>query len=348
VKLHPQMRHRQRGAAGSPTRASREGGYVLLTLLLLAAVLAFALIVILPDRVFEQKRDREQEMVHRGVQYTRALGAYYKKFGRYPTRLEDLESTNNLRFLRKRYKDPENKNKDFKLLHFGEVKLSLSGGIGGGTIPGASAVGSPGGLNGPAAGAALNGLGAIAQQTGFGGNSNNSFGSSSGSSFGTGSSFSSTSNQPGTSSVSGTDSSQSGPSAPGGSASAQISGPVSDASNAQQQVFGGGPIIGVVSASASKGPTIREYNHKKKYSEWQFVYDPAIDRGGLITTPYQPALSFATLNQPGQNGQPGQPAGANSSPFSSSPFGTNSNSGTSPSPGSPVTPPQPGNPPQQQ
>ena len=337
---------------------------MLLTLLLLAAVVAFALIVILPDNVFEVKRDREQEMVHRGVQYTRALGAYYKKFGRYPTRLEDLESTNNLRFLRKRYKDPENKNQDFRLLHFGEVKLSLSGGIGGGTIPGATGVGTPGGLNGPAAGGALNGLGAAGPQTGLGGSSSNSFGANSGSSFGsnssfgsgssfgsnssTGSSFSSTSNQPGTNPSTGTDPSQSGTTA-SGSATAQVAGPGSDASSGQQQVFGGGPIIGVVSASPSKTPTIREYNKKKKYNEWQFVYDPAIDRGGLITTPYQPALSLGNLTQGNvnQSGQPGQP-GASSSPFGSSPFGSNSGSNVNSNPSSPGTTPQPAAPPQQQ
>ena len=83
-------------------------GYVLLTLLLIVA----------PDdhcrgrdrafHYFEIKRDREEEMIHRGVQYSRAIRAYYKKFGRYPTKIEDLENTNNLRFLRKRYKDPLN------------------------------------------------------------------------------------------------------------------------------------------------------------------------------------------------------------------------------------------------
>ena len=62
----------------------------------------------LPSITFDIKRDREEEMIHRGVQYSRAIRAYYKKFGRYPTKIEDLENTNNLRFLRKRYKDPMN------------------------------------------------------------------------------------------------------------------------------------------------------------------------------------------------------------------------------------------------
>ena len=72
-------------------------------------------------------------MIHRGVQYSRAIRTYYKKFGRYPTKIEDLESANNLRFLRKRYKDPENckngKCADFVLLHFGDVQLALAGGL---------------------------------------------------------------------------------------------------------------------------------------------------------------------------------------------------------------------------
>ena len=85
-----------------------EGGWVLLTLLLAMALMVIFAAAIVPSITFEIKRDREEEMIHRGVQYSRAIRAYYKKFGRYPTKIEDLESSNNLRFLRKRYKDPLN------------------------------------------------------------------------------------------------------------------------------------------------------------------------------------------------------------------------------------------------
>ncbi len=306
-----------------------EGGYILLTLLLLASVLAFSLAVILPDTVFEIKRDREQEMVHRGVQYSRALGAYYKKFGRYPARIEDLESTSNLRFLRRRYKDPESKNQDFKLLHYGEVKMSLGGGIAGASLAGINPAGTPGGLNAATVGAALNGLGAIAQQTGFGAATSNPFASNS-----------SATPSSTTASTPGSDSSQNG------SANGQVSAQgATDASSSQQQAFGGLPVIGVTSNN-SKDATIREYNHKRKYNEWQFIYDPSGDRGGLITTPYQPTIGFSAANQPGQNGQPGQPGAA--SPFASSPFGQNSNSNSGMNSSSPATPQQPATPPQQQ
>src|SRR5206468_13098280 len=101
--------------------------------------------------------------------------AYYKKFGRYPTKIEDLENTSNLRFLRKRYKDPMNckntKCADFKLLHYGEVQMSLSG-IGGGTIPGANPMGAAG-LNGSTGFPQSAAMGA---NSALGANSNSPFG----------------------------------------------------------------------------------------------------------------------------------------------------------------------------
>ena len=121
----------------------REEGYALLTLLLVLALMAiFAAGVIIPYK-YETQRDQETEMIHRGVQYSRAIRAYYKKFGRYPTQLEDLDNTNNLRYLRKHYKDPLNKNQDFKLLHFGDQGVALAGGlsIGGGRYSGRNPAG---------------------------------------------------------------------------------------------------------------------------------------------------------------------------------------------------------------
>src|SRR5882724_9650206 len=83
-----------------------EGGYILVTLMLFVALIMMALAAVLPELTFQMKRDREEEMVHRGVQYSRAVRAYYRKFNRYPMKVEDLENTNQMRFLRRRYKDP--------------------------------------------------------------------------------------------------------------------------------------------------------------------------------------------------------------------------------------------------
>src|ERR1041385_4636494 len=110
----------------------KEQGYILLTLLLFVTILIITMAIVVPQVTFQVKRDREEEMIHRGVQYSRAIRRYVKKFGRYPTRLEDLENTNNLRFIRRRYKDPIT-GKDFKLLHVGEVHMMPGSGLAGAT-----------------------------------------------------------------------------------------------------------------------------------------------------------------------------------------------------------------------
>src|SRR5216684_9036471 len=107
----------------------RQHGYILLTLMLMTVALVIAAAAVLPAISFEIRRDREEELIHRGVQYSRAIRTYYKKFGRYPSRIEELESTNNMRFLRKRYKDPIT-GKDFKLLHLSDVMQARGPGLG--------------------------------------------------------------------------------------------------------------------------------------------------------------------------------------------------------------------------
>lgn len=345
-KQRRESKSNRQTAAGS---RRQEKGYVLLTLLLVVALMGIFALAAYTTIEFEIRRDQEQEMIHRGVQYSRAIRGYYKKFGRYPTKLDDLDNTNNLRYLRKRYKDPLNKNKDFRLLHFGEQGVTLAGGIGGGSIPGASPAGSPAGLNGSGASTSafggsglgssglansgVNSSGVFAQSSGFGGNSNSGLGASSNSQ--------ATPGQQGTTPASGSDTTQ--PSAQVAAGSAQ-----GDTSSSGQQVVASGPIVGV--ASISKKDTIRIFNKKKKYNEWQFVYDPSTDRGGLITTPYQPSLqNFAT--QPLQNGTQTGAAGNSSgqSSFGQSSFGQ-SGLGNNSSPGGSTTPVQPAttSPPQQQ
>lgn len=275
----------------------------------MVALMVIAAAAVLPTVEFQIKRDREQELIHRGVQYSRAIRAYYKKFGRYPTRLEELENTNNLRFLRKRYKDPITQ-KDFKLLHFGEVRLTLGGivpapGVNPGAINNTGFAPQPG-LNPPPA----------------------AFGASPAPN--------------GTPQPVETPDANAGPQGDSGQQQVQQSGIVSkEESSPNQQVFGGGPIVGVISTSKKQG--IREFNHKKKYSEWQFIYDPATDRGGLLSTPNQPPL----LNGGGQVGQPLQ-QGNPSSPFGSSSPGNNPSPNPNPVQNGPGASPPPPTTPEQQ
>jgi type II secretory pathway pseudopilin PulG len=323
-----------------------ERGYVLITMLLIVALMAITATIALPAISFTIRRDRELEMVHRGVQYSRAIRAYYKKFGRYPTRLEDLDNTNNLRYLRKHYKDPIN-GQDFKLLHYGEPGVTLAGGIAGGSIPGANAIGAPGGLNNTSGFSQPSSFGGNANNA-FGGNGNSAFGGNSNNRFGANSNSATGSDSSSTNPPTGMDPSQTPPS-PNSQDSTSAKTGSSDESSSGQLVASG-PIIGV--ASTSKKSTIREFNKKKKYNEWQFVYDPSADRGGLITTPNQPNLPGfgSSLGlQPAQNGQPGNstiPFGQPSSFGNQSGSGNQSSPfGNSPSSGAPMPPPS--NPPPQ-
>ncbi len=267
------------------SRKSADGGYVLLALILIVALLTIAAAAIAPSIAFQVKRDREEEMIHRGVQYSRAVQHYYKKFNRYPSRIEDLESTNKLRFLRKRYKDPIS-GKDFKLVYLSEVQVALAAGGGGvgGLTPaptGGSAAGSQfantfGGGNSPAAPA-----------------SNTPSTSAAGSSPSDG----------GTPDQSAQGNTAAGANSPD-AGSASTTGP----DKLTGQTFGGGPIAGVVSTSKAQG--IRAFNKKDHYNEWLFIYDPISDRGRLINTPYQPALLGAVpTGQPGSPGTPGASSG---------------------------------------
>jgi len=319
-------------------RYQRESGYLLLAVLLLMALMIIAATIEAPRLVQQIKRDREEEMIHRGTEYARAVKKFYKKFGRYPATLEQLDNTNQLRFLRKHYKDPLTKDGKWKLLNYGDIQTVLNP-----NAPGtpAAALGAQGqstfgqpsvvtsvGTTGfstsqsaeqnPAniVSTSTTGFGQSTpppqqQQTGVTGNAPGGFGGNSpqsnsqqGSSpfantFSLGSSNSSNTGQPGSAAGNQPGSTGFGSNPAGGS-----------------QTFGGGAIVGV--ASVSKDPTIRIYNKKKTYNEWQFIYNPLMDQVNvLLRGPYQPTTiggaqigtPAGQLNQSGQ-GAFGQPQGA--------------------------------------
>ncbi len=279
---------------GRPRRSER--GYILLMLMLFVALLAIAAGALAPSIAFRVRRDREEEMIHRGVQYSRAIRRYVKKTGRYPTRIEELENTNNLRFLRKRYKDPIT-GQDFKLLHVGDVQLmGMPGMAGAAGIAGATPVGGGAAPGGAAlAGAASTLLGGAATQAAPAASA-------------------AATAAAGTPDNATQDASQANSGAPDPSKAdeSHSSGSISS-SQLSSAVFGGGPIVGV--ASTSKARSIREFNHKNHYNQWQFIYDPSMDRGGLITTPAQPALQGAApLQQQNSTGSAGSMGGAPSPP----------------------------------
>jgi type II secretory pathway pseudopilin PulG len=165
-------------------------------------LILLALSVAAPKVAKEIQRDKEQEALQRGLQYRRAIQLYYKKFGAYPSDIKQLEKTNEIRFLRKRYTDPITGKDDWRLIHMGEAKVPPMGffgqplqagmssastgpGMGMGNTPGIyaqSGNGDGSGTNGGAGGAA-NGS-ANGSANGVGNGSANNPTSGGGSSFG--------------------------------------------------------------------------------------------------------------------------------------------------------------------
>jgi len=249
---------------------NRSRGYMLITLMLALALITMALLTVLPDIAQQIKRDREEELRHRGTSYMRAVRNFYKKFGRYPTKVEDLENTNNMRFLRKRYTDPVNrdpatgKEREFKFLHQQDISMN---GMSLGQTPTPGLLGGAPGTTGGVLNTTGNGLGT---QPG-------AFGSQPGG------------GQPGggatTPTTAGGDSDNSSDKEGDDSSG---SGSKSGMGGLNGPTFGGGPIIGV--ASTSKAKTIRVFYEKDHYKDWLFIYVSQMERGGLPTGPVNPNM----------------------------------------------------------
>jgi type II secretory pathway pseudopilin PulG len=265
----------------NPKSQILQRGYIMITLMLALAMITIALLTVLPEIGQQIKRDREEEMRHRGTAYMRAIQHYFKKYGSYPASIEQLEDTNHLRFLRKRYTDPMNrdpatgKERNFKILH--QTDISLNNGPVLGQTPGPTGNPGPGGPQGGPAVApqgglnALQGLAALGAQTG-------------------GVQQTVTPN-PATGDAP--------PDAEGNSNSAESSPSNSIAKSGSTSgfngpVMGGGAIIGV--ASMSKEKPIRVFYGKNHYKDWLFIYVPQADQGGLLKGPVNPGMPTPNLN----------------------------------------------------
>ena len=225
-----------------------EKGYMLLSVMLLVAIMLIMLAVEVPRVAQQIKRSKEQELVNRGTQYAIAIKKFFHKTGNYPTSLEQLENTNHIRFLRKKYDDPMTGESNWKLVHVGEAEIPLpqnkNPGLQGSGTPGLQGSGTPG----------LQGSGAT--------------GSPGSTSPGT--------PQPPTGIAAPNPNPNPGSQGTGqlGTVNTQN---ISNGLGGTGQQFGGGAIIGV--ASVSKRTGIKEFNGRSEYDEWLFVYDPRLEQG---------------------------------------------------------------------
>jgi type II secretory pathway pseudopilin PulG len=305
-----------------------------------------ALSVAAPKVAQELRREREVEAVHRGNQYVRAIRLYYRKTGLYPGSMEQLEKTNNIRFLRQRYVDPMTGKADWRLIHVGEAKTTVKGFFGQpltGLTPGlgsAAGLASSGGIGAGAAGSAGSGSGSAFGGSSSGGGSTLGGSSSGGGGLGapsggglggsTGLGGSSTPTLGG----SGTDSSGtgSGLGSAAGSASSQSGSGFGGSSS-------GTPFVGV--GVPKEGDSITVLNEQTTYNTWEFIYDPRIEQlyaKGALFGGGASGLGSATGNSSGFGNTPG--SGFGNTPGSGA-FPGSSSPGSPASPTSPTTSPQP-------
>ena len=333
------MKNREQKTANSEQKAG-EQGFMLLGLIVAVALILIVLSVAASKEAFTLRREREVESARRANQYVRAIQLYYKKFGSYPATIEQLENTNNIRYLRQRYVDPLTGKADYRLIPVGQNKTTVKGFFG-----------EPlGGIAGPGLGAAAgmqsNGIGGAAGSSG-------SFGSSG--AFGSSSAFGATgangsagapgaagsTDASGSSGAFGGSSGFSGTSGFGSSSGLGGSSGLGSASGMQSQSATGfsgsaGPFMGV--GSSATGNSIIMPNEQTTYQTWEFLYDPRIEQlkqAAALNGGGPDGMGGGTLGQsPSSMGQPPSGFGPSQSGFgtSQSGFGQSPSTGQSSSP----------------
>ncbi len=105
----------------------RDAGYALLVVLFMAAIVLIALAIAVPRLLTEGQREKEEELIFRGEQYKHAVGLYYKKFGRYPMKVDDLLRTNDRGYLRREFRDPMTKDGKWRFIGLGVGGVLVGG-----------------------------------------------------------------------------------------------------------------------------------------------------------------------------------------------------------------------------
>src|SRR5581483_9847171 len=242
-------------------KKSGQEGYVLLALMLAVTLILIALSIEAPRIAQQIKRDKEEEMIHRGMDYATAIKRFvHKNGGRYPLSIDQLENTNHIRFLRKRYKDPMTGEDNWRLVHVGEAQIKIPMPPAGAN-PGLQGSGNPGLSTGQLGSTNPSGLTGLATPP-------------------VGSNNAPTFTQP----------FQSG--GPGSNNAGQV-GTLTTSNIGNAQPTGGGQIMGV--ASVSKKQSVRMFNDKDHYNDWFFVYDLRLEQsGGTGVTVAEPTAAVNT------------------------------------------------------
>jgi hypothetical protein len=270
-----------------PRARKNQGGYALLLVVFLTALVLVSTMSIGLRILTEGRREKEQEMIWRGKQYTRGIKLYYRKLGRFPTSMDDLvkPKVGNLRFMRQAYKDPMNKEDgSWRLIYVGPA-----GNLIGSLKPPQGGIQMPvaGGQPGTAAGSSFGGFGTSpAPAGGIAGPGATPAAGTPGT--GTGATGTSTGTQGTDTTGTGTDSQAVPP--------------------ANTPTIMGGNIIGIGSKVNQNSVMVYEKAHN--YRLFEFIWDPSKDLG-IAAGPGTPigAPTGAPTGAPGQTpiGSPANP-----------------------------------------
>lgn len=292
------------GRRRSPRRGGAQDGFALLMVIFFLALLVLATGIAAPRVLTEGKREKEQEMIWRGKQYERGIKLYYRKIGRFPTKLDDLAkpASGNVRFMRQLYKDPMNKEDgSWRLIYVGPAG-QLVGSLRPHQnlqLPAVAPVGTPAAAasaGAGAAGASLNGpfpaqAGAQPART---------LGEPA-------------STAPGTEAAASPEPAPSTPEDAGAAAqtaAANARGDLTPAQLADTPELFGGNIIGVGSKINKRSVIV--FDKAKNYRLFEFIWDPSKDAI---------AVGAAPAGQIGTPANPNAPAEPNAPPNPSNPFG---------------------------
>jgi len=294
-----------RGGGGK----SLEEGFLLLGAIVAIFLVLLVLSLAAPTVARQLRREREVEAVHRGNQYVRAMQLYYKKFGHYPGTLEQLEKSNNIRFLRQKYVDPTTGKADWRLIHLGEQKTTVKGFFGqplaGVASSGLGSLGgqaSPGGVGASPSLLGAGGTNAAAGGTGFGQPGAGPAGFGGPSSPGSG----------GLSSAVGAGSTGTGTGGLGGTGAGLGSSGGIASQSATSFTGSGAPFVGIGSSGA--GGSIVVLNEQTTYPTWEFIYDPRVEQMKAKVNILGGGLASGSGSGISGSSTPGGPIGAPATP----------------------------------
>jgi hypothetical protein len=119
MRLSHTRKSRLKGGCRQDCPPHSEEGFALLLVFLMASIIAISLYMEMPRVAFQAERQKEQLLMERGEQYKRAIGLFLRtnKNTRWPASIDELESYNNHRSLRRRYIDPMTGKDEWRLIH---------------------------------------------------------------------------------------------------------------------------------------------------------------------------------------------------------------------------------------